>query len=132
MNTETTGLVPRLGKYMIDIGCTEIEDSAPPGGNSHVCLDPERGTSYDVEAMVGLTNDELCGLPHFADVVEQSLGFIEGFELLIHNALFDLAFLDCELERCGKAKMTGAYNVIDTLLMERRLHPGVSNTLNAL
>lgn len=133
LDTETTGLSAEDGHRIIEIGCIEIFNRRLTGRSLHLYLDPERDIDEGALAVHGLTRDRLRGEPRFADVAERVLGFVDGAQVLIHNAPFDLAFLDAELARLGRSPFQSAVaDVIDTLSMARELHPGRRNTLDAL
>ena len=99
LDTETTGLEPDLGHRIIEIGCVELVNRRPTGRTFHHYLNPERDIDEGALAVHGISREELQGKPRFADVAEELLAFISGAELVIHNAAFDVAFLDAELKR---------------------------------
>lgn len=133
LDTETTGLAAEQGHRIIEIGCLEIVNRRLSGRNLHVYLDPEREIDEAATEVHGMTWDDLRGKPRFADVAQRLLDFVADAEVLIHNAAFDLSFLDAELERIGQGRFRAACRgVLDTLLMARELHPGKRNSLDAL
>lgn len=133
LDTETTGLSAEDGHRIIEIGCIEVFNRRLTGRSLHLYLDPERDIDDGALAVHGLTRERLRGEPRFADVAERVLDFVDGAQLLIHNAPFDLGFLDAELARVGRSPLRSfVADVIDTLSMARELHPGRRNTLDAL
>lgn len=134
LDTETTGLEWSQGHRVIEIGCIELVDRRPSGRNFHRYLRPDRKVDAGALAVHGITNEFLAEQPRFPDVAEEFLGFIGDAELVIHNAPFDLGFLDAELARLGETapRITGRCSVVDTLVLARQLHPGQRNSLDAL
>ncbi len=133
LDTETTGLSAEDGHRIIEIGCIEILNRRLTGRSLHLYLDPEREIDEGALAVHGLTRERLRGEPRFVEVVDRVLEFVEGAQLLIHNAPFDLAFLDAELARLGRPPFRSfVADVVDTLSMARELHPGRRNALDAL
>jgi DNA polymerase-3 subunit epsilon len=134
LDTETTGLEVERGHRVIEIGCVELVDRRPSGRTFQRYLNPERLIDAGAVAVHGITDEFLRDKPNFSDVAADFLGFIEGAELLIHNAAFDTAFLDTELKRAGAALGCVADHsvVVDTLALARRKYPGQKNTLDAL
>jgi DNA polymerase III subunit epsilon len=134
LDTETTGLDPRAGHRLIEIGCVELIDRRPTRNNFHQYLQPEREIDAEAVAVHGITNEFLRDKPRFADIAEVLLRYLTGAELIIHNAAFDVGFLDHELDRWrpGGPRIGDLCEVTDTLLMARRLHPGQRNSLDAL
>jgi DNA polymerase III subunit epsilon len=134
LDTETTGLEPELNHRVIEIGCIELVNRRPSGRSFHRYLNPEREIDDAALAVHGLSRTDLDGQPRFADIAEELLAFLAGAELVIHNAAFDVAFLDAELARlAGERRQIAALcQVIDTLALARELHPGKSNSLDAL
>jgi DNA polymerase III subunit epsilon len=134
LDTETTGLEPEQGHRIIEIGCVELMNRRKSGRSFHRYLRPDREVDRGAIQVHGLTNEFLAQQPRFADVVEELLEFISGAELIIHNAAFDLAFLDAEFKRLpGPARQIRSLcSVIDTLPMARQMHPGQRNSLDAL
>ncbi|MFM1988964.1 MAG: polymerase subunit epsilon [Pseudomonadota bacterium] len=133
LDTETTGLAADQGHRIIEIGCLEIVNRRLTGRTLHRYLNPEREVDEGATEVHGMTWDDLRDKPRFAEVADEVLAFVEGAEVLIHNAAFDLAFLDAELDRLrlGRFRERVA-GVVDTLLMARELHPGKRNSLDAL
>jgi DNA polymerase-3 subunit epsilon len=123
LDTETTGLNARLGDRIIEIGCIEMVNRRFTGNNWHRYLNPERKIEEGAKAVHGITEEFLADKPKFAEIATEFLDYVAGAELIIHNAAFDIEFLDAELTR-----MT----VLDTLKMARELHPGKRNSLDAL
>jgi DNA polymerase III subunit epsilon len=134
LDTETTGLEPELNHRIIEIGCVELLNRRVTGRTFHRYLNPERDIDDGALAVHGITRTELDGQPRFAQVAEELLVFLSGAELVIHNAAFDVAFLDAELARLpGERRQLGALcQVLDTLGLARELHPGQRNSLDAL
>ena len=133
LDTETTGLEVADGHRIIEIGCIELVHRRRSGQTWQRYLRPEREVEAGALAVHGITNEFLAGQPRFADVAAEFLEYIAGAELLIHNAPFDLGFLDAELARAGLAqRVAGSWQVLDTLELARRLHPGQRNSLDAL
>lgn len=134
LDTETTGLAPEEGHRIIEIGCVELKNRRLTGAHFHQYLNPEREIDAGAAEVHGLTWDKLRESPRFADVAEQFIEFVRGAELIIHNAAFDIGFIDAELERLGGAwgRLEDYCSVIDTLKLARELHPGQRNGLDAL
>jgi DNA polymerase III subunit epsilon len=134
LDTETTGLEPELNHRVIEIGCIELLNRRPTGRTFHRYLNPEREVDDAALAVHGISRSDLDGQPRFAEIAEELLAFLAGAELVIHNAAFDVAFLDAELARLpGEPRQLGALcPVLDTLAAARELHPGQRNTLDAL
>ena len=134
LDTETTGLEPDLGHRIIEIGCVELVNRRPTGRHFHKYIDPERLIDEGAASVHGITREFLQGKPKFAEIVEELVQFIDGAELVIHNAAFDTAFLDAELLRIPGAQRTIAKlcRVLDTLALARSMHPGQRNNLDAL
>jgi DNA polymerase-3 subunit epsilon len=134
LDTETTGLEPEQGHRIIEIGCVELINRRKSGRSFHRYLRPDREVDRGAIQVHGLTNEFLAQQPRFADVVEELIEFISGAELIIHNAAFDLAFLDAEFKRLpGPLRQARSLcSVIDTLPMARLMHPGQRNSLDAL
>ncbi len=133
LDTETTGLSAEDGHRIIEIGCIEIVDRRLTGRSMHLYLNPERDIDEGALAVHGLTRERLENEPRFADVAERFVDFVRDAELLIHNAPFDLGFLDAEFGRLRLGPFRSfVLNVIDTLAMARELHPGRRNSLDTL
>ncbi|MGE5159063.1 MAG: DNA polymerase III subunit epsilon [Gemmatimonas sp.] len=131
LDTETTGLDPLRGDRLVEIGCVEIFNRMPTGQTFHRHINPERQVSGEAVAVHGLTNEFLADKPLFAEVVEEFLRFIGDAPLVIHNASFDVGFINAELDRL-KLPAISRERLVDTLLLARRKHPGVSNRLDDL
>jgi DNA polymerase-3 subunit epsilon len=133
LDTETTGLEPAEGHRVIEIGCVELVDRRLSGQHFHQYLNPERDIEDGALEVHGISREFLLDKPVFADVVAEFLEFIEGAELIIHNAPFDISFLDSELANLGRSdRMSDHVSVLDTLELARDLHPGQRNSLDAL
>jgi DNA polymerase-3 subunit epsilon len=133
LDTETTGLEVSQGHRVIEIGCIELRDRRPTGRTFHKYLCPDREVEPGALAVHGITNEFLSTQPRFGDVVEELLEFLREAELIIHNAAFDVGFLDSELTRLKRDEAIGEIcQVLDTLALARQLHPGQRNSLDAL
>jgi len=134
LDTETTGLEPGEGHRIIEIGCVEMVNRRPTGKTYHQYLQPDRVIDAGAIEVHGITNEFLADKPRFADVAEEFMAFIRGAELVIHNAPFDVGFINAELSRLGKewGRLDEHCTVLDTLVMARKLHPGQKNNLDAL
>jgi DNA polymerase-3 subunit epsilon len=132
LDTETTGLEPESGHRIIEVACIEMSGRRSTGRHFHRYLNPERAIDFAASQVHGLTDEDLLDKPHFADIADELVEFLSGAELLIHNAEFDVAFLDTELKRIGRAPLATFCTVADTLAMARDLHPGKKNSLDAL
>jgi DNA polymerase III subunit epsilon len=134
LDTETTGLEPELGHRVIEIGCIELVNRRATGRTFHRYLNPERDVDEGALAVHGISRTDLDGQPRFAEVSAELLEFLAGCELVIHNAEFDVAFLDAELARVpGETRRVASIcQVLDTLSLARELHPGQRNSLDAL
>jgi DNA polymerase-3 subunit epsilon len=134
LDTETTGLEPAEGHKIIEIGCVELLDRNLTGHNFHQYLQPDREIDAGAIEVHGITNEFLEDKPRFADVAPALIDYLEGAELIIHNAPFDVGFLDHELKALGgQFKTIGDYcQVTDSLTLARKKHPGQRNSLDAL
>jgi DNA polymerase III subunit epsilon len=132
LDTETTGLEPTEGHRVIEVACLELSGRRATGRHFHRYVNPERAIDLAATQVHGLTAEDLADKPRFADVVDEFLEFVEGAELLIHNAAFDVAFINYELDRLGRPNLESVCAVADTLAMARELHPGKKNSLDAL
>ncbi len=133
LDTETTGLNPESGDRIVEIGCIEMVNRRLTGETRHVYLNPERKGSEEATRIHGLTDDFLADKPKFAEVADDLLGFLAGAEVIIHNAAFDVGFLNAELKRLQRQPFhTVAAQTTDTLLMAREMFPGKANSLDAL
>ena len=131
LDTETTGLDPARGDRLVEIGCVEMLNRIPTGANYHVYINPERDMPAEAFAVHGLSREFLSDKPVFAAVAEEFLAFIGNDPLVIHNASFDIGFINAELARLGFPPI-GFDRVVDTLALARRRHPGASNRLDDL
>jgi DNA polymerase-3 subunit epsilon len=135
LDTETTGLEHADGHRIIEIGCLEIHDRRITDRHYHVYLNPDRAVETGALHVHGITDDFLADKPRFADAAEEFLDFIRGAELIIHNAPFDVGFLNAELARLGAAeaaRVEELASVLDTVVLARELHPGQRVSLDAL
>ncbi len=134
LDTETTGLDPAQGHRVIEIGCVELRNRRPTDQRFHTYLQPDRAIDAEAVKVHGITNEFLANQPRFADVADEFLNFIRDAELIIHNAAFDLGFLNHELRRCGRGHLVleQICTVQDTLLLARQRYPGQRNSLDAL
>ncbi len=133
LDTETTGLDPRHGHRIIEVACIEMENRRLTGHHLHKYINPEREIDEGAQAVHGISLEFLADKPKFADVVDEFLDFINGAELIIHNAPFDIGFLNAELARLDRVPVETVCNgVTDTLRMAKDLHPGKRNSLDAL
>jgi len=132
LDTETTGLDWRKGNRVVEIGCVELIKRRPSGNNFHVYLKPDVDFEEGAAEVTGLSLAFLADKPVFADVVDDFLAYVDGAELIIHNASFDMGFLENELALAGKDKLADRVTVTDTLLMARHRYPGQRNSLDAL
>lgn len=133
LDTETTGLEPELGHRVVEIGCLEMVNRQLTGRQLHCYLNPQRDMPAAAQEVHGLSSEFLSDKPLFADVADEFIRMIEGAELIIHNAPFDVAFLDSELQRVQRGRVAElAGGVVDTLFMAREMYPGKSNSLDAL
>jgi DNA polymerase-3 subunit epsilon len=133
LDTETTGLEPEQGHRIIEIGCVELFERRLTGNNFHIYLQPDREIDAAAVEVHGITNEFLADKPRFEDAAADLLDYLQGAELVIHNAPFDVGFLDAEFARLDGLGATGDYcSVLDTLVMARKKHPGQRNSLDAL
>jgi DNA polymerase III subunit epsilon len=131
LDTETTGLDPFQGHRLVEIGCIELVNRIPSGQTFHRYLNPERGMPAEALAVHGLTDEFLKDKLFFAEVADELLAFLGDAPLVIHNAAFDIGFINAELERAGRS-LIARERMVDTLLLARRKHPGASNRLDDL
>ncbi len=132
-DTETTGLSAENGDRIIELGCVELLARKLTGNNLHLYLNPERDSHPDALRVHGLTTEFLRDKPKFADVVDEVLAYMQGAELVIHNAAFAVGFFDKELARLGRAPLSSYVSgIIDTLAMAKEMFPGKNNSLNGL
>ncbi len=134
LDTETTGLEPKQGHRIIEIGCVELVNRRLTGRHYHQYINPERLIDEGAMAVHGITNEYVADKPVFSAIVDEFRAFIEGAELIIHNAPFDVGFMDSEFKRLnrGLGVTTDICTVLDTLAMARYKHPGQKNNLDAL
>ena len=133
LDTETTGLSADNGDRVIEIGCVELLHRKLTGNNLHFYLNPERDSHEDALRVHGISNEFLKDKPKFAEVVDQFLEYIEGAEIIIHNAPFDVGFLNKELELQGRPRFTTFVDgITDTLVMAKEMFPGKRNSLDSL
>lgn len=134
LDTETTGLEPTQGHRIIEIGCVELVDRKLTGRHYHQYINPQREIDQGAIEVHGITNEFLNNKPLFAQIADEFLAFVDGAELVIHNAPFDLGFIDHEfaLLNRGHQPLENYCGVIDTLVMARQKHPGQRNSLDAL
>src|SRR5690606_29140991 len=134
LDTETTGLSPLQGHRIIEIGCVELVNRRLTGREYHRFINPEREIDEGAERVHGISREELRGQPRFAEIADELLEFIRGAELVIHNAEFDVGFLEHELGlmRHMQPRITQHARVLDTLTLAREMHPGQRNSLDAL
>jgi DNA polymerase III subunit epsilon len=131
LDTETTGLDPLRGDRLVEIGCVEMFNRMPTGQTFHRHINPEREMPAEAFAVHGLSTEFLRAKPLFAEVVDDFLEFIADAPLVIHNASFDVSFINAELDRMKRPPIARE-RLVDTLLLARRKHPGVSNRLDDL
>jgi len=134
LDTETTGLEPSQGHRVIEIGCVELNNRRLTGNNYHQYLQPDREIDEGALQVHGISNEFLKDKPRFLDIVDDLMSYLKGAELVIHNAPFDVGFLNHELNLVAKGSGAIADHcaVIDTLVMARKMHPGQKNNLDAL
>jgi DNA polymerase III subunit epsilon len=133
LDTETTGLSAENGDRIIEIGCVELLNRRLTGNNLHFYLNPERDSHEEAIKVHGISNAFLRDKPKFAEIADELLSYLQEAEVIIHNAPFDLSFLDDELSRIGRSGLdTIVANVVDTLAMAKEMFPGKRNSLDAL
>ena len=133
LDTETTGLDPRQGHRIIEVACIEMVNRRLTGHHFHKYTNPEREIDAGAQAVHGISLEFLADKPKFADIADEFLEFINGAELIIHNAPFDIGFLNAELSRLDRVPVeTLCSGITDTLKMAKELHPGKRNSLDAL
>jgi DNA polymerase-3 subunit epsilon len=134
LDTETTGLDPNEGHRVIELGCVELVERRPTGNDYHIYLNPERSIDDGALEVHGITREFLADKPRFSDVAVEVLDYLSGAELIIHNAPFDLGFLNSEFGKANETftRIEKHCSVIDTLVLARELHPGQRNSLDAL
>ncbi|MFL9923271.1 DNA polymerase III subunit epsilon [Herbaspirillum lusitanum] len=133
LDTETTGLSPRAGNRILEIGCVEMLNRQLTGNNLHMYINPERDSEEGALNVHGLTTEFLSDKPKFAEISAEFLDYVRGAQIIIHNAPFDVGFLDAELDRLGLPPFVEHVDeVIDSLQMAKEIHPGRRNSLDAL
>ena len=133
LDTETTGLSAEGGDRVIELGCVELVNRKLTGNNLHFYFNPGRESHEDALKVHGISNEFLRDKPKFAAVVQEILNYVEGAEIIIHNAAFDVGFLNKELELAGQKPFTTfVEGVVDTLVMAKQMYPGKRNSLDAL
>ncbi len=133
LDTETTGLEPSQGHRIIEIGVVEMIDRRLTGNNFHIYLQPDREIDAGAIEVHGITNEFLADKPRFEDIAEELAEYLRDAEVIIHNAPFDVGFIDAEFQRMENGlTMESLCEVIDTLVMAREMHPGQRNSLDAL
>ena len=133
LDTETTGLEWKKGNRVVEIGCVELLERRPTGRTFHRYLNPDREFEAGAQEVTGLTREFLADKPRFAEIAEEFLAFVDGAELVIHNAAFDMGFLEYELGQCGgHGRLADRCTVLDSLDLARQRYPGQRNSLDAL
>ncbi len=134
LDTETTGLETERGHRIIEVGCVELVNRRPTGERYHRYINPEREIDEGAQAVHGITSEFLADKPVFADIADEFVAFVSGAELIIHNAPFDVGFIDHELRRLDGSDpgLASRCQVLDTLGLARSMHPGQRNSLDAL
>lgn len=133
LDTETTGLDPKLGHRVIEIGCVEMRERRLTGNNLHLYLQPDREIDATAIEVHGISNEFLADKPRFESVADELKSYLSGAELLIHNAPFDVAFLESEFSIIGQPlTLSSVCSVTDTLALARKMYPGQRNSLDAL
>ena len=133
LDTETTGLHAQLGDRVVEIGCIELRSRRVTDNRFHRYVNPERKSEEGAARVHGIADEFLAAQPKFADIAREFVDFVRGAELIIHNAGFDVEFLDLELGRAGLGRLADhVAGVVDTLALARELHPGKKNSLDAL
>ena len=134
LDTETTGLEPSQGHKIIEIGCVEMINRRLTGNNYHQYLQPDREIDEGAQAVHGISNEFLADKPRFIDIVRDFIEYLDGAELIIHNAPFDVGFIDHELKLAGAeyGRVDSYCTVVDTLVMARKMRPGKKNNLDVL
>lgn len=138
LDTETTGLSPNKGDRIVEVGCVELVDRKLTGNHFHYYINPERDIPDEVVAVHGITNEKVKDAPKFRDIAEEFWRYVEGAELVIHNAAFDMGFLQMEFNRLAEegytqfGQLKDTCTVLDTLQLARQKHPGAKASLDAL
>ncbi|WP_433853858.1 DNA polymerase III subunit epsilon [Stenotrophomonas nitritireducens] len=132
LDTETTGLEWKKGNRVVEIGCVELLERRPSGNNFHRYLKPDCEFEVGAQEVTGLSLEFLADKPRFEEIVDEFLAYVDGAELIIHNAAFDMGFLENEMALSGREPLAGRVTVTDTLAMARERFPGQRNSLDAL
>jgi len=132
LDTETTGLEPQNGHRIIEIGCVEVVNRKVTSRRFHVYVNPEREIDEGAVEVHGINLEDLADKPKFCDIAEEFLQFVDDSEVIIHNAPFDVGFLNMELQRCGLPVVESRCSIVDSLMYAREKHPGQKNSLDAL
>jgi DNA polymerase-3 subunit epsilon len=133
LDTETTGLHAQMGDRVVEVGCIELLSRRVTDNHFHRYVNPERKSEEAAARVHGISDEFLSAQPKFAEIAQEFVGFVRGAELVIHNAGFDVEFLDLELARAGLGKLADhVAGIVDTLALARELHPGKKNSLDAL
>lgn len=133
LDTETTGLSPEAGDRLVELGCVEMVNRRLTGRNLHFYLNPQRPNSEEAVRVHGLTDAFLADKPLFATIAEEFIAYVQGAQIVIHNAAFDVGFLDAELRRLDRPGIAQCVDgIVDTLAMAREAYPGKANSLDAL
>lgn len=135
LDTETTGIDPQQGHRIIEIGCVEVVNRRLTGNHYHVYINPQREVEQEAIEVHGITNEFLADKPLFKDIMVDFVEFIRGSQLVIHNAPFDVGFMDHEFSSCPSHPLNTTSDicaVLDTLVLARQMHPGQKNNLDAL
>ena len=132
LDTETTGISPSDGHRIIEIGCLEVENRRLTGRSFHCYLQPDREIEAEAIAVHGISNEFLVGKPRFADIADEFMAFMTGAELIIHNAPFDIGFINHEFKLLNNnfSTVLDVCSVLDTLVLARQKHPAQKNNLN--
>ena len=132
LDTETTGLEWKKGNRVVEIGCVELLERRPSGNNFHRYIKPDCDFEPGAAEVTGLSLDLLADKPRFEEIVDEFLAYVDGAELIIHNAAFDMGFLENEMVLTGRGRLAERVTVTDTLMMARERYPGQRNSLDAL
>lgn len=132
LDTETTGIGAEKGHRIIEIGCVEVIDRKLTGRHYHQYINPQRSSDEEAVAVHGITDEFLADKPVYSQVAQAFYDFIEGAELVIHNAPFDVGFMDMEFRRLNMPETASFCSILDTLVLARDMHPGQRNSLDAL
>ena len=134
LDTETTGLEPKQGHRIIEIGCVEVNNRRLTNNRFHQYINPQREIDEGAMEVHGISNEFLADKPLFRDIADDFLAFVDGAELIIHNAPFDVGFINHELRQLGAtvSRIEDICTILDTLFMARQMHPGQKNNLDAL